>query len=164
MKTDLKSNKPKTLERGKSYLMHMVAKSPKTEQQVREKLQRSDYSNDIIDAVIEFAKSYDFIDDKEYAKLWLKGQAHVKQVGSFKCKQELIRKGIDSGLVEMLVDDYFADSEVSEQELALSYLQKKSHQIKGKDAFQRKQKANQILVRRGFSFGIIEATLNDFFE
>ena len=159
-----KDQPPKTFRRGKSYLMHLVSRSAKTDYEIRQKLRRSDYNDDIIDQVIEFGKTYEFIDDQSYAIQWLKSCASRKSYGKIKCNQELKKKGIDTEIINEQVESFFNKEEISEYQIAMDYLCKKRHMIKGKEHYQQKQKASRILYQRGFSMDIINLVIDDFFD
>ncbi|MBT4289063.1 MAG: regulatory protein RecX [Deltaproteobacteria bacterium] len=159
-----KEQSPKTFQRGKSYLMHLVSRSAKTSYEIRQKLRRSDYNEDIVDQVIEFGKNYDFIDDQSYTIRWLKSCASRKFYGKIKCIQELKKKGIDTEIINEQIELFFDDKEISEYQIALDYLSKKRHLIKGKDLYQQKQKASRILFQRGFSMDVINPVINDYFD
>lgn len=163
MKTKQEDQPVKTVKRGKSYLMHLVSRSPKTEFQIRQKLRRSDYNDEVIDQVIEFGQSYEYIDDKSYTNRWLKSYASVKCYGKIKCIQELKQKGIDAAIIDEQIELFFSDDEVSEYQIALEFLNKKKHLIKGGQLFKKKQKASQILFQRGFSMDIINGVIDDYF-
>ena len=164
MKTKQKDQPVKTVQRGKSYLMHLVSRSPKTEFQIRQKLRRSDYDEEVIDQVIEFGETYDYIDDKSYANRWLKSSASIKCYGKIKCIQELKKKGIAADVISEQIELFFSDEEISEYQIALDFLNRKKHLIKGDQLFKKKQKASQILFQRGFSTDIINVVIDDFFR
>ncbi len=164
MDPNRKGNPIKTIQRGKSYLMHLVSKSPKTEFQIRQKLKRADYSDELIGAIIEFGIKYQYIDDDSYVRLWLKSQVTIKQYGKFKSIQELRKKGISQNIIEEHVNSFFDQSDISEHQMALSYLSKKQHLIKGESKYQKKQKAYRILFQRGYTTDIINSALADHFD
>ena len=164
MNNKQKEQPPKTFRRGKSYLMHLVSRSAKTSYEIRQKLRRSDYAENIIDQVIEFGKTYEFIDDQSYTIRWLESCAARKLFGKNKCIQELKKKGIDTEIINEQIELFFNDEAISEYQIALDYLSKKRHLIKGKDLYQQKQKASQKLFQRGFSMDVIKPVISDFFD
>jgi len=76
----------------------------------------------------------------------------------------MLKKGIDAEVIDEQIEIFFEDEAVSEYQIALDYLRKKRHLIKGNELYQQKQKASRILFQRGFSMEVINPVISDYFD
>ena len=131
--------------------INYIAYSPRTEFQVRQYIQKylkkikvldlNIKSDEIVEHVIEKLKEFKYIDDEEYAKLFVKSRLQNKPKSRFELSSELFARGIDKELANKVLDlllpsnieilqrvyeKKFKDSPITfEDKKKISYLQRK---------------------------------------
>lgn len=151
--------------KAKSTALKILERTLKTESEIREKLIAKGYDENITEETIEFLKSYNFINDESYVKLFVKEK--LKSKGKNKIKFDLQQKGIDSELISKAFLEISDDVEnLKAKELCI----KKYNILKKSTDDERKikEKLFRYLVSRGYDFslsnGIIKETINEFKE
>ncbi|MDO4282890.1 MAG: regulatory protein RecX [Clostridia bacterium] len=76
----------------------------KTEYEVRLKLKKGKFSDDIIDQVIDYLIEIDYINDDEYVDAYIRQCMHLLNYSIFEIKQKLLQKGIKKDIIEKKVD------------------------------------------------------------
>ncbi len=132
-------------------LIHLSA-TRKTEKQIRDFLMKKGYLPAVCDYVIEKLRSYDFVDDGEYAKAYLESAS--KKKGSRLIRLELRQKGISEGEIEGAMEGL---EEGQELESAQGILQK---YLRGKALDKENlQKAYRYLLGKGFDYEIAKQAI-----
>lgn len=144
------------LNKAKNKALKYLGYKMRSEKQVREKLLESEFPEIIINKVLLMLKKYDYINDEEYAKAFIKDKMNLKGYGSFKISYELKMQGIGEDIFKKYLED---EDFVNEQEKAIALLEKKIRKIEKID-YKEKQKLYAYLSRRGFSFDTINNALN----
>lgn len=128
-----------------------ISKTPKTEKQIRDYLQGKGYDDIVIDSVIAKMKEYKYIDDNEYARLYL---SSISGVGKTKIKYNLLKRGIDKDTIESVLDGYQSDKDEIEK-IARKYL-------KGKECTKENiAKLYRHLVGKGFDYEEIRSIIGN---
>ena len=127
--------------------------------QLEQKLQKIDYNEEIITAVIHYCLRMGYLNDQEYVREWVATLNRLNPIGRRRVLHELKLKGIDTDTITNCLDASL--SEEQEYELAASLIKKKignnSKQVD--DRFP--VKLYQFLLRRGFSHYTALKALNN---
>ena len=125
----------------------------RTEKEMRTKLKSLDYSEEVIERVMEFLFKYSYIDDYKYAQSYIRQCERLKPMGRYGIKMKLREFGIKDSVIENAI----LDSEMDEEESAYELLMKKIG-TKDKDEIgdKEKKKYHDFLLRRGYSYDIIK--------
>ena len=143
------------LKRAKSRALHILETAPRTEAQLREKL-LGDYPEDLADAAVSYAKSFGYINDKEYIRSF--ALARKNQKSKAEIKMLLSQKGLGREAVsEVLEEVYEEESEL----VAIQKILTKRHFDPEGDP-KEKQKIFAYLARKGFKWDDILAATQDF--
>ena len=95
---DKKPEKSGDLNRAKRRALHILERSDRTEQELRDKLAKN-YLPEVVDAAVEYMKSYHSIDDHRYAVNYLNSRGKVRS--SRQVEQELLyKKGVSKAVLE----------------------------------------------------------------
>lgn len=124
-----------------------------TRKEIEEKLQE-DYSSQIIERVLEMLERYNYINDRQYAQLYIKDSINLKGWGRLKIRFQLKQKGIS----EEIINAYLEEHNEEYPEKAFKLLSKK---FKGADIsdYKIKQKAYTYLSQRGYTYNDIEPAI-----
>ncbi len=147
------------LERTTNYITY----SPRTEFQVRQYIQKylkkinildlKIKYDEIVNEVIEKLKEFKYIDDENYAKLFVKSRLENKPRSRFVLSSELFVKGVEKELANRVLDSLLPES---------IEILKKVYEKKFKNehiSFEDKKKIS-FLQRKGFSWDDISSFVN----
>lgn len=148
MSFQLKSKKENNYKKAFNYSINLLSKLPRTEKQLRDKLNNFEYENDIIDEVVFNLKELGYIDDKNYAAEYIYSRA--EKDGPYKIKNQLFNKGISKDIVESSFLDW---DHKKEKEIAYNLAIKKAKTLDR--SFKSKNKVARFLQNRGFSYEIV---------
>jgi len=111
----------------KSYALRLLTIKSRTRKELKEKLQRKGYYNEEdIEKTLDNLERVGLINDREYAKSWVRNRLQNRPIGKSMLSIELKRKGIDSGVIEEIVEQ----ENINEIELIENLLRKKVKSIK----------------------------------
>jgi regulatory protein len=130
-----------------------LATRMRSEFEVRQQLKKKEVAEPIVNEVIHKLYYHQFLNDQEFSLSFVRTQMNTTDKGTNVIKQELKEKGINDSLIENALLEYPFEMQL-EKAIILSnkYLQKNTRDS-GKIA---KQKTEQMLVRKGYSFDIIK--------
>lgn len=139
---------PYLKEKALNDALKIVLRADTTIKNVREKLLSKKYPDFAVDNAIEYLKSKGFVDDFEYAKNFVKS-AFNKGKGKKYAEFELIKRGIESDKIELLIDKYYKNDLISD-----AADKKFSSLVKGKETPDYKDfnKLREYLLRQGFCY------------
>ena len=137
-------------------LTHISA-TQKTEKQMREFLQGKGYLPAVIEYVVEKLRSYNFLNDGQYAEAYVESLS--KRKGSKLLRMELRGKGISEVEIDAALDTLPAERE---EETAKVLLEK---YMRGKVCDKTTlQKAYRYLLGKGYDYELIKSVLSAFGE
>ena len=146
---------PRAIEKALTILKY----SDRCEQELRSKLSKEDYGNDIIVRVIEYVKHYGYLNDERFATAFVKARKNRKS--KLMIKNELLQKGISKDILQTVFE---AEYETEEEEDAEMIAIRKAIAKKTSDpqslSFEAKQKLIASLYRKGFDLGKIKQNLD----
>jgi regulatory protein len=144
----------------KSYNMAIkyLARVMRTEHEVRSYLKEKEVEEPVIREVIVKLYEYQFLDDEQYAISFVRTKKNTTDKGTVVIKRELVEKGVKEQFIEQALKEYTFDEQV---ETAHSICKKEVAKNKSDSSVVLKQKLEQKLIRKGYSFDIIaEVTSN----
>lgn len=135
----------------KEAALRSIEKAYKTEKEVRDKLKLKGYDDFSINKSIEFLKEYNFINDSDYTKIFIKDK--LNSMGSQKIKYALIRKGICK---EIIAEELSNLNKENEKNIAFSIAKKKFDLIKKKetDSYKISGKLYRYLISKGYGIDV----------
>lgn len=146
--------------KAKTRALDYLAHKPRTETEVRRKLRQKEYSEPVIESVIERLHELSYLDDAEYAEQYVERRFASKGYGPVRIRQELRKRGIDRHLAETAVDDFFEDE--STLAAAREKAQKRWSRIaREDDARKRRDKLYRYLKRRGYTYDTIRVVIDE---
>ncbi len=138
--------------------MELLVKKDYTEKKLRDKLADGLYSDDIIDAAIEYVKSYKYLDDERYARDYVAYNIELRSRN--RIKQDLISRGVPKDIIQNVLDE-FTYEEGCEAELdQIKKLLVKKHYDPSMD-YKDKQKIIAFLLRKGYPMDAIRSAINN---
>lgn len=133
--------------------------SPRSEFEIRTKLHDKFYTDEEIDEAVLFCKKYNYINDENYAKMYIEynAQRYGRKLLSYKLMNE---KKVDLEIIDNALDEVLThEKEIKyAKEIAEKYI--KVRHLESDE----KQKVLTYLAGKGFSYDISWAALNDIFN
>lgn len=147
------------IERAKSRAINYISGKLKTKYEVRLKLKEKDFTEDIIDEVIDILEKEEYLNDRLYCEVFIEDKKQLNGYGKNKIKSLLIQKGVSKSVFEDFLDEFEYEEEFDN---ALKMGKKKLNLLSNEeDIFKKKQKLINYLAYRGFSFDVINDVLRE---
>jgi regulatory protein len=126
--------------------------------EVEDHLRKKEYNDAIIHEVILKLKEYKYVDDLEFAKAFVKTHWQTNGKGPSVIKRELAGKGIEQAMIEQALVQYNQEAQIEE---AINHAEKVLKKNNNLSTVQLKQKIEQHLMRKGFSYSVISIALEE---
>ena len=120
--------------------------------------ERDELSEVVIEALIEKLKKRDLVNDLRFAREWTDARRKSRKKGINAIKAELFQKGIAREIIEEVLN---AESEISEEFLAIQALEKKLPLWRNIPEMEYKQKALRFLMGKGFSYDLAKQVVEN---
>lgn len=150
--------------KAKNDAYKFLSSKMRTKKEVMEKLISKGYGEDTINAVIELLERYKYIDDEAFAYAYARDSIQLKRRGRHKLIYDLKNKGVSQEIIDKILT--YTDLNEMENVNILIYKKIGNKKIGDLD-YKEKNKLYQFLIRRGFSYDIIQKALGnqkDIFE
>ncbi len=148
------------LNRAFFYLKFRPRTIKETRDYLYKKVRTTHWSHEAVDKIIRHLIELKFLDDKEFINYLVTSRTRAKIKGVFAIKQELVKYGVE----KELIDEYFAKTEINEEELAEKTLTSRWPRLKTLPKQKCFEKAMSLLQRRGFNFEISRKTIEKLSE
>lgn len=142
---------------GKKVAYRFLNFKPRSEKEVRTKLKGHKLSDESIDKILDSLKEFKFINDEQYAKMYIESRVSLKPEGRRSLKIKLAQKGIGKETSEKTVEENY--TEETEFHKALDLVTKYKKKVKAKTPIEKKQKCYRHLLSKGFSYDLINRVL-----
>lgn len=131
--------------------LRLLSYRPRSEAEIRTRLGRR-FEGEIIKRVILHLKARQMIDDAAFAQFWRGNRESFSPRSKRLLRLELRRKGIDPEVIDEVLEG------TDDEESAYRAAQRKGRTL-GKDYETFRRKLSAFLGRRGFSYGVINRTV-----
>ncbi len=133
--------------------VHYLSYRPRSESEVRERLQRRGFDGDSIEAVIAKLKEQGLVNDMEFAQFWKDNRESFSPRSQWLTKLELRRKGVATHIIDQVVD------EVGDADNAYRAALSKARGLPLLDYQGFRRCLGDYLKRRGFGYEVINHTV-----
>ena len=136
-------------ERAHEATLNFLSYRPRNEQEVRRRLQKKDFMPEAVDDAIARLLRAGLIDDEAFARYWVENREQHRPRGAYALRHELRQKGIESRIVDELVE------QIDEDANAYLAATKRLSRWQRLDPSVRRRKMSDYLRRRGFSYDVV---------
>ncbi len=138
----------------KEKALSLLARRAHSKYELKQKLFQKKFEKEKIETVLNTLESDGYINDFEFAKLFINERIAKGKSGPIKIKSELMGKGIKREVIDEVLKIFFPSEE--NEDAAFSIAEKKISQLKKRNLDERiiKQKLYSFLLSRGFSFEV----------
>ena len=146
------------LTKAKKRALYILTDSDRTEKQLRDKLEKTGYSEDIIEETLKYVKSFGYIDDLKYAVRYI--EYYRERKSAKRLRLDLMKRGVAADLI----DSAFEEAGDWDERPQIRILAEKK--LYGRDMNDPKTygKVANFLVSRGYRGDDIAAVLRDVFN
>ena len=137
--------------------VQFIAYRPRSEREVRDRLRKRDYSDEAIEIAIEKVTGWGYLDDEDFARLWVENRVQHRPRGERLLTQELRQKGIDRDVIATVLEE----TELNEYDSALELARKRAPRLADLDEQTRERRLSQYLARRGYGWDVIRPVLGE---
>lgn len=147
--------------RARSTALNFISYRSRTEEEIRRRLARSDYRDEVIDDVVETLKTSGLIDDQAFAVNFAEGRFKTGGYGPRRVHYDLRRKGVGRAAADRAVEEVFSeDDDVISTARDLG--SRRWEQLaREEDERKRRKKVYDYLVRRGFPHSMVRNVIDE---
>lgn len=127
---------------------------PRTIEQVRRKMIEKGYAPEEAEFAVSFLQEFGYVDDRQYARMFVRDVLSRKAVGRRKLAEELAKRGVGKFDIEDVLTEVFPHDETAE--LAQRAAEKKLRSLTSKAPEKRKPSLVQYLQRQGFAWEVVD--------
>jgi regulatory protein len=132
--------------RGRNYLIYLLAARDYTEKEVKDKLRKAHYPEEMIERILNYGREKHYLDDFRYAQDYISSRKSSKSIRLL--KYQLSMKGIpDSVLSKLEVDN--------DAEELLPLIERYWEKKKG-NSYEKSAKTYQYFVRKGYNSSLVK--------
>ena len=154
---DKKNNISNGTNRALKFAFRLLKYRPRSEYELRQRLKRRGFPDPAIREAALFLKEKKFIDDCEFARLWV--ECRIKRpLGIIRLRQELKIKGIDKDLIEQALEQ--ASRKYNEDDVIRDLVSRRWEKLRHIEPQKARQRLFLYLLRRGFSSAKTKEALN----
>ena len=135
--------------------LHYLNYKMRTEKEIRDYLVKKDYAT--IEPVIERLKEHRLINDKEYAKSFVRTNWQLKTEGPKKIERSLLEKGLTADEIAYGLTEYAMEDQIENAERLIEKTFKKQRNKSNREI---EQKIRQQLILKGFEKDVISQVLD----
>lgn len=135
----------------KEYVFRLLALRPRTEKEIIIKMKQKGFDQDVIAGVISLLTEYNYINDTDFVRVWVKNRCLLKPMGKRRLSQELYQKGVAK---EIIAAELTRLSPEMEYGMARKIVDRKLARGKVEP-----RRLYSFLLRRGFSPDVINKIL-----
>jgi regulatory protein len=135
----------------------------RTAQEVRQKLARSGFDEAVAEDAVARLGELGYLDDAAYARAYVQARFRNRSYGPGRLRADLRRRGVADGLIDAALGALVEEADMLEA--ARSHAEKRWPRLAAEaDAFKRRKKLSDYLLRRGFSYDTARRVVEEFEE
>ena len=132
---------------------HYLSYRPRSEFELRERLYQRGFDGDSVEAVLTRLKEQGLVDDIAFAQFWKDNRESFSPRSRWLTKLELKRKGVVGDIIDQVVDV------IDDDDCAYRAALNKARSLSMSDYQGFRHRLGEYLKRRGFSYGVINHTV-----
>ncbi len=131
---------------------------PRTIGQVYKAMKDKDFSEDEIKYAVDFLTEFDYVDDRKYARTFVREFSERKKMGVSRLRIELTKRFISREIIDSVLHEFKNLSDT--KQLCFEAMEKKLRSLQSKTPEKRKSALIAYLQRQGFTWQEIKECIN----
>ena len=136
--------------------LHFLSYQMRSEYEVKKKLLDAGHGEAVVLEAIRKLENYGFLNDETYSKALLETKKRTLKKGPRAIRQDLKKKGIDKSLQDEVLESFTYEEQL---DIAMQLAEKEVRVGNRKTPTQVRQKIQDVLMRKGYSFSIVSDVL-----
>lgn len=141
--------------------VNYLARRMRSEKEIKDYLIKKEMDDPIINEILHRLTTQKYINDEEFAFAFSRTQVNTTDKGPNEIKRELKEKGIAEGIQIKVLKEFPLEQQIERAEKISGKFFQKNTKESGKVL---KQKLENLLLRKGYSFEVIAIAVNETFE
>lgn len=139
----------------KQRAFRLLGRREHSSSELRRKLCNKNYELKLIDEVVQYLKNNDYLNDEEFIHAFVAEKSKTKNWSTKKIKSELLKRGIDSKLIDKMLNVRTVESDF---ESAMKLADKKYEVLlkRNLDPKEIRNKLSVFLFSKGFDYDLIK--------
>ena len=138
--------------------VNYLARRMRSEKEIQDYLVKKEMDQPIIEEVIHKLTAQKYINDEEFALAYVRTQANTTDKGPAVIKMELKKKGIKEKILLHALENFPLEQQIEKA----AKISEKFFQKHTKESIKvQKQKLENVLLRKGYSFEVITIAMNE---
>jgi regulatory protein len=104
--------------RAREAALSLLAHRARARAELRRRLRRKDFADDVIDETLAWLDERGYIDDRAFAESFVRDRLNLRPRGRLGLIQELRKKGVDDAVAEAAIDQVMDRQDIDETALA----------------------------------------------
>jgi regulatory protein len=141
--------------------LRYLARRPRSEREVRDKLRDKEFGQREIDRVLADLLQSGLVNDLEFARSYIRNSLTMRPLGELRLKQKLVLLGVQRALIDQAMNEVKGGDEMHEaaSRAARQFLQRSSRSQRKEERDQIRRRLIGFLTRRGFPWPIIQSII-----
>lgn len=135
----------------RQIVLRQLTMSPKSRQQLREKLRQRNCPDEVAEAVLDRMADVGLVDDEQYAEAYVRSKQVSRGLAKRALAHDLRTKGVDRDTVEAILAEV---SPMDEEERARGLVDARLPRLRGLDRDTVMRRLAGMLARKGYSSGL----------
>lgn len=135
--------------------LRLLTVRARSRHELSQRLTKRGVPAEIITKVLDWLTEYRYLDDREFARMWLTG-VRAETRSSYLLRRELREKGVSEADIELAMAELPADAELT---AAISVAEKKWRSVANLPSEVQYRRMISALARRGFGFELAKAAI-----
>ncbi|MDD5746766.1 MAG: regulatory protein RecX [Candidatus Omnitrophica bacterium] len=145
------------LAQAKNYALRLLKVRPRSRRELTERLGRKNFSPEIIGSVIGLYAQAGYINDEQFARLWVASRMRQRPRAKRVIRYELLKKGISREIADQALSGI---DDLAERQTAQTLAQRKLEKLAGLADPVKVRRLAGYLSRRGFNPGLVINIVN----
>lgn len=145
-------------ERCLSAAVRFLSYRPRSESELRERLERHGFDNQSIGEAVDRLREEGLVNDLEFARFWVNDRQLFSPRSRWLTGLELKRKGIARSVIEQALSD------INDEDNAYRAASTRAHRLRGKEHRIFRQRLASYLGQRGFTYQVINNTVEQLWQ
>jgi regulatory protein len=138
--------------------LRLLAQQPRTRAELERNLARAGAPEDVVSRVLERFSGVGLVDDTAYAEAYMRTGVGVRRRGTRSLRAELRGRGVAPEIIESASEEI---DEETERATALALARRRAAALSRLAPEVRRRRLTGLLLRRGFSGGIVSSVLSE---
>ena len=139
------------IKKAKNKAFQLLSYRERTIQEMRDRLEKKDFSLEVIDEVINYLLDKDLLNEKRFSEMWIRSRINNHPRGRRLIYRELRKKGIEKTIINAALNEYLS----REEELKMARYLSNKWLRRRKEEDSSSYKLKNYLSNKGFEYEII---------